>query len=115
MMSMLLKLQVVSSRRHSSSFFLSLSRQAHKYNVTNRVMSPFVKLFSSLLHVPIIWVAYVTFCQVLSAAVWARRNLGAVRLGAVLIKNRHSASGSGINEKIIVGYNRTRSRTHMTR
>ena len=31
-----------------------------------------------------------------------RHRLGAGRLGAVLIKNRHSASVSGINEKIIV-------------
>jgi len=43
----------------------------------------------------------------LGAAVWAREHLGAARLGAgrlgvVLIKNQHSASVSGNNEKIIV-------------
>jgi len=33
---------------------------------------------------------------------FGRRRLGAGLLGAVLIKNRHSASGSGINKKIVV-------------
>ena len=32
-------------------------------------------------------------------AVWARGHLGASRLGAVLIKNRHSPSGSEVKEK----------------